>query len=386
MTSKERVLAAFEKRDTDRVPVCHISCSAEVASGLMGREAYVGFGIQQWREATALWNGPDAHAEFVERTYQDTLEMNRLFGNDMYRMIFPRCTTKPTRRIDENTFLFENGDEDRWRVLRYDPTQEHINILFDYKPESKPTPTFEGLERNLAAGEKAMERPPVPRTFSDEDYSVRAQRSLGDDVVIRMSGGGVSIPRDEIWLEASVLRPDLVGRHLDLQVERARRTVGPLIDFGFRILFGGGDFAGYEGPLYSPKVFHDLMLPRLQQVSEIISESGGMSVFASDGDLWSVADDLFGASGVDGFYEIDLRAGMALNRLRDTFPDLTLIGNISSHNLHVGTREEVIEEARTCVETAKVRKGVIVGISNMPMPGTPIENVVAMLETIEKYR
>jgi hypothetical protein len=386
LTSKERVFAAFEKRDTDRVPVCHISCSAEVAGGLLGREAYVGFGIQQWREATALWNGPDAHAEFVERTYQDTLEVNRLFANDMYRMIFPRCTIEPTRRIDENTFLFEHGDEDRWRVLRYDPTQEHINILFDHKPKPSGDLTFEVLERRLAAGEKALERPAKPREFTDDDYSVRAQRSLGDEVVIRMSGGGVSIPRDDIWLEASVLRPDLVGRHLDLQVERARRTVGELIDFGFTILFGGGDFAGYEGPLYSPKVFHDLMLPRLQQVHQIIHDRDGKSVFASDGDLWPVADDLFGNSGVDGFYEIDLRAGMDLNRLRDTFPDLTLIGNISSHNLHVGTREEVIEEVRTCVETAKARKGTIVGISNMPMPGTPIENVAAMLETIEKYR
>ena len=386
MTSKERVFAAFEKRDTDRVPVCHISCSAEVASGLLGREAYVGFGIQQWREATALWNGPDAHAEFVERTYQDTLEINRLFANDMYRMIFPRCSTKPTRRIDEHTFLFEYGDEDRWQVLRHDPDQEHINVIFDYKPKLKGNLTFEELERRLTASEKAMERPAEPREFSDGDFSVRAQRSIGDDVVIRMSGGGVSIPRDEVWLEATVLRPDLVGRHLDLQVERARRTVGALIDFGFTILFGGGDFAGYEGPFYSPRVFHDLMLPRLQQVIEIIHDCGGMSVFASDGDLWPVADDLFGVSGVDGFYEIDLRAGMDLNRLRDTFPDLTLIGNLSSHTLHVGTREEVIEEARACVETAKSRRGIIVGISNMPMPRTPVENVAAMLETIEELR
>jgi hypothetical protein len=238
----------------------------------------------------------------------------------------------------------------------------------------------------LAAGEKALERPAAPRTFSDDDFSVRAQRELGDRIVVRMSGGGVSIPRDEIWLEATVLRPDLVGRHLDLQVERARRTVGPLIDFGFTLLFGGGDFAGYEGPMYSPGTFHDLMLPRLQQVTDLIHNHGGRSLFASDGDLWPVADDLFGASGVDGFYEIDLRAGMDLNRLRDTFPDLTLIGNISSHTLHVGTREEVIQETRACVETAKKRRGIIVGISNMPMPGTPTRNVEAMLETIEKHR
>ena len=95
MTSKERVLAAFEKRETDRVPVCHISFSSEVASALLGREAYVGFGIQQWREATALWNGADAHQEFLERSFEDTLEINRLSGNDIYRMVYGRYNVRP---------------------------------------------------------------------------------------------------------------------------------------------------------------------------------------------------------------------------------------------------------------------------------------------------
>jgi len=386
MTSKERVLAAFEKKETDKVPVCHISCSAAVASALMGREAYVGFGIQQWREATALWNGPDAHAEFVERAYQDTLESNRLFSNDMYRMAYPRYSVKPTRKIDEYTFLYEYGPEETWKVLRYDPNEEHINVVFPYKPRKATRPTFESLERSLASREEATKTPARPREFSDSDFSVRALREHGDEVVVRMSGGGMSIPRDEVWLEAVALRPDLVGRQLDLQVESARRTVGPLIELGFTILFGGGDFAGYEGPFYSPRSFHELMLPRLQQVTEIVHGYGGKSLFASDGDLWPVAEDLFGLSGVDGFYEIDSRAGMDLDRLRDAFPDLTLIGNINSHNLHMGTREQVVEETRACVETAKARRGTIVGISNLPMPGTPQENVEAMLETIEAYR
>ena len=384
MTSKERIEAAFAKRKTDRVPVYHNSASSDVSSALLGREAHVGFGIQQWREAVALWNGQDAHAEFVERTFEDTLEINRVYGNDIYRFSYPRNSVQPTRRIDTNTFLYEYGDESEWKVLRFDPDQEHINVIYDYLP--KPTLTFDAIESQLCAREKALEQPPKDRSFSDTDLSIRAQRQFGDDCTIRMSGGGVSISREQIWLEAIALRPDLVGRHLDLQVESARRSAGQLIDFGFEYLFGGGDFAGYKGPFYSPSAFHDLVLPRLQQVTEIIHGFGGQYLFASDGDLWSVADDLFGASGVDGFYEIDGLAGMDLPRLRDRFPNLTLNGNINSHTLHVGTRGEVVEEARSCVEAAKEHQGIIVGLSNLPVPGTPLENVMAMLETIERYR
>ena len=128
------------------------------------------------------------------------------------------------------------------------------------------------------------------------------------------------------------------------------------------------------------------MLPRLQRVSEIIHGHGGRTIFASDGDLWSVADDLFGASGVDGFYEIDRLAGMDLRKLRERFPDLTLMGNMNSCTLHTGSRDEVIEETLSCIEDAKELKGIIIGVSNMLMPGTPAENVMAMLETIENNR
>lgn len=66
MNSLERVQAAFRKEATDRVPVLHIGFSSAVASALLSREAYVGGGIQRWREAAALWQGEDAHREFIE--------------------------------------------------------------------------------------------------------------------------------------------------------------------------------------------------------------------------------------------------------------------------------------------------------------------------------
>jgi len=385
VTSKERVQAAFEGRPTDKVPICHISFSSRVASELLGREAYVGFGIQQWREATALWESEDAHQEFVERSFQDMIDINRLCENDIMRFAYPRHNVKPTKRIDEHTFLYEHGDEAEWRILRYDPQNEHIGVVSHYRP--RPEPTLDDLERRVAAAEESLaEYHPKVEDFTAANLSVRAQQLLGHESVIRIGGGGVGIPRDAAWLAAAVLRPDIVGRHLDAQVERASRCIGPLVKLGFRHFFGGGDFAGNRGPMYSPRVFHELMLPRVQRMSEAFHRHGAYYLFASDGDLWPVADDLFGRSGVDGFYEIDSRAGMALGRLRERFPRLTLVGNISSHLVHRGTREELIEQTLGCLQEARRSKGVIVGVSNMLMPGSPVENVRAMLETIRESR
>ena len=382
MNSVERIQATFEQRETDQVPIHHLGFCSQVASAILGREAYVGGGIQKWREAVALWQGEDAHQEYLERSFQDAIDIALLCDHDIIRPSYWRYPSKPTKRIDDNTFLYAYGDEENWRVLRYDQPSEQCNI-FSYLPKAERT--FDDLERDVARQEKATEdyRP----RQEDSDFELRAQGMMGDERVVRVGGVGVAINYSErIWLEALVQRPDLVARSLDTQVEQAKRNVEFLVPLGFRYLFGGGDFASNDGPMYSPQVFHDLVLPRLQKVSEICHQHGAYHLFASDGNLWPVAEDLFGRSGIDGYYEIDRRAGMDLGKLRERYPHLILIGNISSHTVHLGTKEEVIAETRSCLEEAKRRRGIIVGISNYFVPGTPIENATAVIETIREYR
>jgi hypothetical protein len=381
MTPKERVAAVFAGEKPDRVPVHHIGISSHVASKLLGHEAYVGGGIQQWREATALWNGPDAHAEYLERSYQDAIAVSQVFGNDVVRASYWRHDTKPTRKLDENTYLFEYGDESQWQILRFDPPTEQCEIAA-YLPERELS--FEYLDRALRDEEQSIAdwRPSPPK------FETRALRELGDEYAIRCGGAslGISLERHSIWFEAILLRPDLVARSLDLQVEYACRRVPVLAAAGFRYLFGGGDFASNEGPMYSPKAFHELMLPRLKQITDICHEHRCFSLFASDGDLWPVADDLFGASGVDGYYEIDRRAGMHLRELHARFPRLLTIGNISSHTVHLGTKEDIRREVEEAIAAGKEHGRTIVGISNAIVPGTPIDNVVAMMEAVQELR
>ncbi len=381
MNSRERIETAFQRQNPDKVPVHHIGFSSEIASALLGREAFVGGGIQQWREARALWQGKDAHQEFLERSFQDAIDIALLCEHDLIRVRYWRYNKKPTRQIDENTFLYEYGDEENWQVLRYDPGSEQCHV-FDYKPKTEPS--LEDLQQQVAVQESAVaEYQPQEEDF---EFEIRAQRRLGHEWVVRVDAVHLDIPTDPAWLEATILRPDLVARYLDVQLERAIRNVQFLAPLGFRYFFGGGDLASNDGPMYSPKTFTALMLPRLKRISDVCHQHGGYHLFASDGNLWPVADDLFGQSGVDGYYEIDRRAGMDLKKLRDRFPHLTLIGNISSHTVHTGSRAEIISETLSCLEEAKHSKGIIVGVSNYFVPHTPVENVIAVLETIRRYR
>jgi hypothetical protein len=178
----------------------------------------------------------------------------------------------------------------------------------------------------------------------------------------------------------------LLARHLDRQLAQVPGNVAVMAEMGLTYLCGGGDFAGARGPLYSPQVFHDLLAPRLQQISRLCHDADCYHGFASDGNLWPVAEDLFGTSGVDLFYELDRRAGMDLRRVRAAFPRLTLWGGINSETLHRGSAEEVRSETLSALEIAAELHGMVVGCSNQIVIGTPPRNIEIMLETMRDHR
>ncbi len=383
MTPKQRVLAAFAGEATDVVPVHHIGFSSQLASALLGREAYVGGGIQQWREVTALWNGPQAHGEFLERSFQDAVDIARVCGNDLLRPSYWRFRSKPTKRLDENTFLFEHGEERHWRVLRYDPPSEQCAI-FPYRPQEKLT--SEDIERSLEAQERALEGyAPQEEHFA---FDLRAQREYGQEYEIRAAAGGIGIPLQDtdVWLEAMLVRPDLVHRHLDLQLETARRQIPFLAELGLHCFLGGSDLASNEGPFFSPALFRRFLVEPLRKLVELCRGCGGYFSFASDGNLWPLADMLFEEAGVPAYHEIDGRAGMDLRTLHDRYPELVLIGNISSHTVHLGPPEAIVRETEAALEEAKRRGRTLVGVSNYFVPGTPLAHAELVLETIQAGR
>ena len=65
--------SGFEKKKTDRIPVNHRSFSSKIASYFLGREPFVGGGIEDWREAKFHKEG--WHDEYLERSFQDAIDI-----------------------------------------------------------------------------------------------------------------------------------------------------------------------------------------------------------------------------------------------------------------------------------------------------------------------
>lgn len=376
----ERVLKTFAHEVPDVVAVHHIGFSSRAASYVLGHEAYVGGGIQQWREAVSCWEGEEAHEKFIERTRRDAIELAEATQQDIVRHEYWRMNVKPCKLIDKFTLMF-GEPEGKWEVRHLDPETELFQVVAQ---SPKGEENFEALEDDVLGQEDSSRDFPTEANFEEVKAIVE---QLGNNYAIRVGGGSIGIPLgSKIWLQAVIARPDIVSRLFEVQAKIAIRDMGLLSKIGAKLIFGGGDIASSQGPFYSPKSFRELMLPRLRRIVESCHEYGMYYLFGSDGNLWPIADDLFGKSGVDGYFEIDRRAGMDLADLRRRYPSLTCIGNISSYTLHRGRVEDVISETKSCIEEAQINKGIVVGVSNQITSATPRENVCAMLETISRFK
>ena len=378
LTSKDLVEKAFRREKTSRIPVNHRGFSSKAASYILGHEAFVGGGIQRWREAKSLLEG--WHAEFLERSFKDATEISLATGQDLMRCEYWRFNKKPDRCLDDYTFLFEEGPKETWQILRFDPQSEQCLVQLCH-----PRPNGEEELRD-----RIREMEATAATYQPTEEPMRPElraRSLYPDKAIETGGGAVGIPHDSsLWMEAMLLHPAIVETYIRSQVEIARKIIPFRVQRGFRFILGGGDFASNSGPMYSPALFRQLILPGIKAIAAICHAHDAYSLFASDGNLWPVANDLFGESGIDGYYEVDGRAGMDLERLRRAFPNLSLIGNISSHTVAQGTPDEIKAEVLSCLETARTYGGVIVGVSNYIQPETPPRNIDALLKTIADNR
>lgn len=75
-----------------------------------------------------------------------------------------------------------------------------------------------------------------------------------------------------------------------------------------------------------------------------------------------------------------------MGELREKLPHLILWGNVDcGRTLTSGAVEDVIAEAKDCIDKAAPGGGYILGSSNVIHSGVPTENFLAMIETCREY-
>jgi hypothetical protein len=333
-----------------------------------------GTGSLHYAETCALARGPDAHAEFVEHLFADMAELCRILDIDVYRMPW-RQTNAPTRQLDEVSFLFGDPDGD-YEVHAYMPETGDYGVIESVSKNTGTDP-IERLRDEVEAAEARLSNGELDDFQLNPDHR-RICEAYGDEFFIPCNGGEITIGYDEDMLMAMITDPGLVRRFLMIQAEKGLALGRALARSPYpRIMLGGGDMAGNEGPFFSPAAFREVHLPALKHMVDGLTDLGIHYVFRTDGDLWSVSDMLFEEAGCQGYGEVDRDANMTAAKLRKRYPDLVLWNNLSCPKIQLNSPDWVREESRRCTEESGGTR-YFHGSSNAIIMGTPVENLRAL--------
>lgn len=145
------------------------------------------------------------------------------------------------------------------------------------------------------------------------------------------------------------------------------------------------DLAYTSGPMINPRYYRQWVFPWYRKMKAICDQKGLPFILHSDGQLWSVIDDLL-RIGFNALQPLEPKV-MDIREVKRTIGDrVCLIGNVGLDTpLSRGTPNEVDYAVRQLIKDVGPGGGFCLGSSNTITSYVPLENYVAMLEACFKY-
>ena len=184
------------------------------------------------------------------------------------------------------------------------------------------------------------------------------------------------------FLSAPAFAHRLLDKVLEVNIKIARKAIRA----GADIVMLGDDYAGTQGPIFSPTVFKEFILPRLKKMVDAVHEEGGKVIKHSDGNLWPILDMIVEA-GIDGIHPIEPIAGMDIGEVKKKFGNrVCVLGNIDcSHLLPNGTEGEVRAAVKECIRKASYGGGHIICSSNSIHSSVSPKNYLTMIQAVKDF-
>ena len=383
MNSKERVRITFDHKEPDRVPIFEADINAPVASEIMGRPIYIGYGGTTRVKMVAEALLEDRYETFIRQRTDDYIALYRRLGIDVFHAPpLPNHRTKP-EIINGTSWRYVNQERGTWSIVRYSPESDMGGVV-DCNITQEG---LEGLKKEISIMES--EGPFVDELYLGELKHVVTQ--VGHEMFVLGSGIGVRIPLSDCWasvfMMAMIMEPTLAHRYLDLCLERTLALLERMIEIGVDGAVCGIDWAGSTGMIISPVHFREFIMPRLKQITAKCHQYGLVYIKHTDGNVMAIKKEFFVESGVDGYHPIDPGAGMDIGYIKNEYGHrLTLLGNVDCANTLVyGSRQEIIDETISVIKKAAPGGGFLLSSSNSIHSGIPAKNYLTMLEAAREY-
>lgn len=193
--------------------------------------------------------------------------------------------------------------------------------------------------------------------------------------------GLIGIPQ---FLEGMLGYPDALRGLLDKIVEHRLAFARKAVEVGYKIGHLGDDLGTQEGAFFSLDAFRDVLLPYYKQIMKVYTDNNMPVAMHSCGDITAFLPDLIDA----GLSILEpVQPCMDLEFLKKEYgKDLIFWGGIDCQKLPFLSPDEIKEMTSYVMRTLGRGGGLIIGPAQEVMNDVPVENIVAMVETIRAER
>jgi hypothetical protein len=418
LTSRERVNRALNHQEADRVP---LDLGASAVTGMQVDTVYM------LRQALGL-DAPGTPVKVVE-PYQmlgeikadlmdaigiDVVALGKstnMFGfkNENWRPWTTFAGTPVLVPEGFNTEPDSNGD-----ILMYPEGDRSVppsgrmpkgGFYFDSTSRQLPLDDDNlNLEDNLeeftpiADADLAYLGREAERIWSETDKAILASfggTAFGDIALV--PGPWLKHPKGirdvEEWYVSTVSRRDYIYKLFERQcetgirnLERIHQVVGDRVT---AVFLSGTDFGQQNGPFVSPKTYRELFKPFNKTINDWVHRNTTWKTFIhSCGSVRALIPDFIDA-GFDILNPVQCSAAcMAAEELKAEFGSQVTFwggGVDTQHTLPFATADEVRSQVRQRLETFGKGGGFVFNTTHNVQAGVPIENVVAMYETVREF-
>jgi uroporphyrinogen decarboxylase len=174
---------------------------------------------------------------------------------------------------------------------------------------------------------------------------------------------------------------NIFGKIGDIRLKLFERILNKNRDIG--AVWIADDLAYGEGLMVSPNVLREHVFPWYRKIGKVCAEKGLPLILHSDGNLWIILEELIDI-GFIAIHPIEPNGmGADIKKLKEKVGKrLCIMGGIDLDVLIRGTPEDVVRTTKETIREAAPGGGYIAGSSNTIPENVPVENFIAMIETI----
>ena len=371
MLPRERVFAALEHREPDRIPWGEHSIDYNVYEDILGRETLVQSKI---RQTQAYWDG--RRDEVVEHHKRDRLELIRALEMDIVFVSGVPAKgyhPKPMEKLDEETYRNEHG-----RIYRVSSVTGDLRPLEPEVSKNYVPPTLEGLQEQI---DKVDDEPLGDPNDSSWEFVHHAVKEMKDTHFIMLMSGdvgftGFGASEEESWMNM-VLQPEICKKLAELRGRRLIRQVSFQAQLGVDGIMPCGDLGSSTALLASPEIYREMVYPWHKAHAEEAHKHGLKILKHCCGHVWPIIHEL--AEVYDAYEGIQASGGMDIKKLKEQVGDkICLWGGIWHEHIIDGGVEDMRNDARYSFTHAAPGGGYIMGSTHSLAVGAKRENILEM--------